>query len=179
MVRTRGLEPPTLAGPDPKSGASAIPPRALPICRIMADLPPFRNCASVANLMNSTALATDSKGRAIERSRPIISFGSPIVARVVAGPGKGIPVTRAYQPARLPRMFCLWIPPLRCTALLPEAMPSRFSLPWHTDHCKGHQENRPPSPITVKAKDRHDLPGIRRLLNWDQETDAQRLQAAA
>jgi hypothetical protein len=28
MVRARGLEPPTLAGPDPKSGASAIPPRA-------------------------------------------------------------------------------------------------------------------------------------------------------
>ena len=28
MVRTRGLEPLTLAGPDPKSGASAIPPRA-------------------------------------------------------------------------------------------------------------------------------------------------------
>ena len=30
MVRARGLEPPTLSGPDPKSGASAIPPRAQP-----------------------------------------------------------------------------------------------------------------------------------------------------
>ena len=30
LVRARGLEPPTLAGPDPKSGASAIPPRAQP-----------------------------------------------------------------------------------------------------------------------------------------------------
>ena len=29
MVRTRGLEPPHLSVPDPKSGASAIPPRAL------------------------------------------------------------------------------------------------------------------------------------------------------
>ena len=28
VVRARGLEPPTLSGPDPKSGASAIPPRA-------------------------------------------------------------------------------------------------------------------------------------------------------
>ena len=28
MVRARGLEPPTLSGPDPKSGVSAIPPRA-------------------------------------------------------------------------------------------------------------------------------------------------------
>ena len=29
MVRARGLEPPILAEPDPKSGVSAIPPRAL------------------------------------------------------------------------------------------------------------------------------------------------------
>src|SRR2546423_11084031 len=28
MVRARGLEPPILSEPDPKSGASAIPPRA-------------------------------------------------------------------------------------------------------------------------------------------------------
>ena len=28
MVRARGLEPPILAEPDPKSGVSAIPPRA-------------------------------------------------------------------------------------------------------------------------------------------------------
>ena len=28
VVRTRGLEPPRLAAPDPKSGVSAIPPRA-------------------------------------------------------------------------------------------------------------------------------------------------------
>ena len=28
MVRARGLEPPILTEPDPKSGASAIPPRA-------------------------------------------------------------------------------------------------------------------------------------------------------
>ena len=28
VVRARGLEPPPLSGPDPKSGASAIPPRA-------------------------------------------------------------------------------------------------------------------------------------------------------
>ena len=31
MVRARGLEPPLLAEPDPKSGVSAIPPRAQPI----------------------------------------------------------------------------------------------------------------------------------------------------
>ncbi len=30
MVRARGLEPPILSEPDPKSGASAIPPRAQP-----------------------------------------------------------------------------------------------------------------------------------------------------
>ncbi len=30
MVRARGLEPPILSEPDPKSGASAIPPRAHP-----------------------------------------------------------------------------------------------------------------------------------------------------
>jgi hypothetical protein len=29
VVRARGLEPPILSEPDPKSGASAIPPRAL------------------------------------------------------------------------------------------------------------------------------------------------------
>lgn len=29
VVRARGLEPPLLAEPDPKSGASAIPPRPL------------------------------------------------------------------------------------------------------------------------------------------------------
>ncbi len=28
LVRARGLEPPILSEPDPKSGASAIPPRA-------------------------------------------------------------------------------------------------------------------------------------------------------
>src|SRR6266581_3192434 len=28
MVRARGVEPPPLAGPDPKSGVSAVPPRA-------------------------------------------------------------------------------------------------------------------------------------------------------
>ena len=28
VVRTRGLEPPRLSAPDPKSGVSAIPPRA-------------------------------------------------------------------------------------------------------------------------------------------------------
>lgn len=28
MVRKRGLEPPCLAAPDPKSGASAIPPHS-------------------------------------------------------------------------------------------------------------------------------------------------------
>ena len=31
VVRARGLEPPILAEPDPKSGVSAIPPRAQPI----------------------------------------------------------------------------------------------------------------------------------------------------
>ena len=31
MVRERGLEPPPLAGPDPKSGVSAIPPLAQPV----------------------------------------------------------------------------------------------------------------------------------------------------
>src|SRR5439155_14867203 len=30
VVRARGLEPPILSEPDPKSGASAIPPRARP-----------------------------------------------------------------------------------------------------------------------------------------------------
>jgi hypothetical protein len=33
MVRERGLEPPPLAGPDPKSGVSAISPLAQPDCR--------------------------------------------------------------------------------------------------------------------------------------------------
>jgi hypothetical protein len=36
MVRARGLEPPPLAGPDPKSGASAIPPRAPPAATLPA-----------------------------------------------------------------------------------------------------------------------------------------------
>jgi hypothetical protein len=31
LVRARGLEPPILSEPDPKSGASAIPPRAQPV----------------------------------------------------------------------------------------------------------------------------------------------------
>ena len=31
VVRTRGLEPPRLSAPDPKSGVSAIPPRAHPL----------------------------------------------------------------------------------------------------------------------------------------------------
>ena len=44
MVRARGLEPPILSEPDPKSGASAIPPRALDYqqltpCRLSR--PPF------------------------------------------------------------------------------------------------------------------------------------------
>src|SRR5438046_5908146 len=34
MVRARGLEPPPLSGPDPKSGVSAIPPRALDLSLI-------------------------------------------------------------------------------------------------------------------------------------------------
>ncbi len=39
MVRAKGLEPSHLSAPDPKSGVSAIPPRAQPpICNPLCDL---------------------------------------------------------------------------------------------------------------------------------------------
>ena len=39
MVRERGLEPPPLAGPDPKSGVSAISPLAQPVTRMPVPRP--------------------------------------------------------------------------------------------------------------------------------------------
>ena len=51
VVRARGLEPPILAEPDPKSGVSAIPPRAQPLFTGTYDdcFEPFDNCYSMCD----------------------------------------------------------------------------------------------------------------------------------
>jgi hypothetical protein len=71
LVRTRGLEPPTLAGPDPKSGASAIPPRAQP--------------AAGCPILPSGAI-TRIESRWSERARELRQFGRNRLARTLAPP---------------------------------------------------------------------------------------------
>ncbi len=62
MVRERGLEPPPLAGPDPKSGVSAISPLALDyqqlarqVLRRITLYPDFVSHASKTQYMGSFA----------------------------------------------------------------------------------------------------------------------------
>ena len=46
-MRARGLEPPSLAAPDPKSGVSAIPPRALDNQQLAIQPIDFATCIPV------------------------------------------------------------------------------------------------------------------------------------
>jgi O-6-methylguanine DNA methyltransferase len=86
MVRTEGLEPPILSEPDPKSGASAIPPRAQAPAN-MPDERGFRNdaivIASAGRRAYATNMTTNKKmtQRSFVLELPIRSGAGTFVAR--------------------------------------------------------------------------------------------------
>jgi hypothetical protein len=72
MVRTRGLEPPTLSGPDPKSGASAIPPRAQRGQNALLTRFPQSGCCHFADQTASSVRFTSAGfPRQVPRAQPV------------------------------------------------------------------------------------------------------------
>ena len=72
MVRTRGLEPPTLSGPDPKSGASAIPPRAQRGQNALLTRFPQSGCCHFAGQTASSVRFTSAGfPRQVPRAQPV------------------------------------------------------------------------------------------------------------
>jgi hypothetical protein len=100
MVRARGLEPPILAEPDPKSGVSAIPPRAQPLftsLRILVSLQ--------LDVCHFKGNATPFDGpKATKREKPVFSkqsYAPESYQKVLDGCKRPVCGARFYAPPAL------------------------------------------------------------------------------